>query len=122
MNSQKPRRTGSETQWVPIPDGIRVRHRVEGHEGVIDGLTELGKSLSLNPDGKTQYRINVGMPDRKLAAEDDLLLIADQEGLVMMLKQPAEYRRYVTERLRCIFSEDRFVASITSATQKKKSA
>jgi hypothetical protein len=60
--------------WVRIPDGTRVRHRVEGQEGAIDGLTELITDSSLNPDGRTQYRIDVGTPYRKLAAEDDLMI------------------------------------------------
>jgi hypothetical protein len=29
-----------KTAWVRIPDGIRVKHRHEGLEGFIDGLTE----------------------------------------------------------------------------------
>ena len=97
--------------WKRIPDGIRVRLRENTQEGVIDGLTELVVGPSRNPDGRTQYRINLGDPDRMLVAEDALLIMVDAEGLVLMLKEKVDYRRLVTEQLRGGFSADRFVPS-----------
>ena len=95
--------------WRRIPDGIRVRLRETALEGVIDGLTELVVGPARNPDGRTQYRVNLGDPERMLVAEDALLIVVDKDGLVFMLKQKPEYRRLVTEQLRGGFSEDRFV-------------
>ncbi len=97
--------------WRRIPNGTKVRHRLEGYQGAVDGLTELtAKGSPLNPDGKTQYRINVGEPLRKLAPEEDLLILVDNEGLMMQDKQNARARRLLTERFRTIFSEDKFIA------------
>ena len=97
-------------QWRRIPNGIKVRHRVEGYDGTIDGLTEIVQGSGLNPDGRTQYRLYVGKPERKLVAEDDLLIIASPDGLVMMDKATTEYRGYVSEQLHGMFKGDRFVA------------
>ena len=93
-----------------IPDGTKVRHRSGEFEGFIDGLTELVIGPSRNPDKRTQYRINVGEPMRQLAAESDLLILTDQEGLVLMPKQALEFRRFVTTQLHGILPEDRFVS------------
>lgn len=95
--------------WVRIPDGTMVRHQPDGQDGFIDGLTELIAGSRRNPDGKTQYRINVGDPNRMLAVEDDLLILTDPEGLVKMVKQKGEYRRFVTDQLRGVLTADRFV-------------
>ena len=97
--------------WRRIPNGTRVRLRENTQEGVIDGLTELVVGPGRNPDGRTQYRINLGDPSRMLVAEDALLIIVDAEGLVLMLKEKVDYRRLVTEQLRGGFSADRFVPS-----------
>jgi hypothetical protein len=98
-------------RWKRIPDGIRVRLRENAQEGVIDGLTELVIGPSRNPDGRTQYRINLGDPERMLVAEDALLILIDKDGLVFMLREKLDYRRLVTEQLRSGFSADRFVPS-----------
>lgn len=95
--------------WWRIPDGIKVRHRVDGQEGVIEGLTSIVGAGDVNPDGRTQYRMNTGAAGRRLVAEADLLILADREGLVQIARQSADYRRHVTERLRTTFGEDRFV-------------
>ncbi|MER3424794.1 MAG: hypothetical protein C4293_17815 [Nitrospiraceae bacterium] len=109
-NEEKPKGSKSEKSWVRIPDGTRVRCGAEGQEGSIDGLTEIvRKGSNLNPDGKTQYRIDVGTPERRLAAEADLLILTDREGLVLMGKTTPEYRRHITEQLHRVFNEDRFV-------------
>jgi hypothetical protein len=100
-----------KSTWRRIPDGTRVRLRENAQEGVIDGLTELVMGSERNPDGRTQYRINLGDPGRMLVAEDALLIVTDADGLVYMLKQKADYRRLVTEQLRGDFSADRFVRS-----------
>lgn len=92
-----------------IPNGTKVRHRLEGYEGTIDGLTAMVvKGAKLNPDRTTQYRVDVGTPRRNLAAEEDLLILLDPEGLVMMEKGQVEYRRHYTEHLRGVFTDDRF--------------
>ena len=108
--------TGSVNQratqtWRRLPDGIKVRLRENNREGVICGLTELVVGPGRNPDGRTQYRVNFGDPGRTLVAEDALLIVIDDEGLVSMLKQHVDYRRLVTAQLRGGFSDDRFVCS-----------
>ena len=100
-------RTGKK--WVRIPDGTKVRFREDGREGIIDGLTELVVGPGRNPDSRTQYRINVGDPDRILAIEDDLIVLTDADGVVLMVKQKGEYRRVVTQQLQAVFAADRFV-------------
>ena len=100
-------RTGKK--WVRIPDGTKVRFREDGREGIIDGLTELVVGPGRNPDSRTQYRINVGDPDRILAIEDDLIVLTDADGIVLMVKQKGEYRRVVTQQLQAVFAADRFV-------------
>jgi hypothetical protein len=97
--------------WRRIPDGIRVRLRENTQEGIIDGLTELVVGPARNPDGRTQYRVNFGQSERMLVAEDALVIVIDEEGLVLMRKEKTGYRRLVTEQLRGGFSEDRFVPS-----------
>ena len=93
-------------KWVRIPDGTKVRFREDGREGIIDGLTELVVGPGRNPDNRTQYRINVGDPDRTLAIEDDLLVLTDE---VIMVKQKGELRRKVTQQLQAVVADDRFV-------------
>ena len=97
-------------QWRRIPNGIKVRHRLEGYDGTIDGLTEIVQGAGRNPDGKTQYRVDVGKPERRLVAEDDLLILSTSDGLVMIDKVSAEYRSFVTTQLHGSLAGDRFVA------------
>jgi hypothetical protein len=100
--------------WVRIPDGTKVRCGTNGIEGAIDGLTEIVIGSNLNPDGKTQYRIDVGTPTRELAAETELVIVTDQDGLVVMAKERkanGDYRRLVTEQLHAVFQDNRFVIS-----------
>ena len=99
------------SNWRRIPDGTRVRLRENAREGVIDGLTELVIGATRNPDGRSQYRINLGDPGRMLVAEDALLIVVDTEGVVFILKQNVDYRRFVTQQLRGTLSADRFVPS-----------
>ena len=99
----------SAAPWVRIPDGTKVRLRKDNQEGVIDGLTELVTGPARNPDGRTQYRVNLGDQARTLVVEDDLLVLVDTEGLVLIVKQKVEFRRFVTQRLRGVLSPDRFV-------------
>ncbi len=99
-----------EKAWYRIPDGTKVRHRLDGNEGIIDGLTELVIGSHRNADGRTQYRIQAtNAAGVTLAAEDDLLFVADHDGVVMIQRQSVDYRRYVTDRLRRLFTADRFV-------------
>ena len=110
MNEQTSERSTSSKEWLRIPNGTKVRHRLEGYEGNVDGLTELvDKGTFLNPDGRTQYRIDVGDPQRKLAAEDELLIVSDNEGLMIIGKQKVAYRREVTQWFRSRFAADKFV-------------
>ncbi|HEY5627482.1 MAG TPA: hypothetical protein VIR79_06015 [Nitrospira sp.] len=101
---------GKVNTWIRIPDGTKVRLREGGQEGTIDGLTELVVGPERNPDGKTQYRVNVGDQDRMLVIETALTILIDGEGLVMILKQKPDYRRLVTNRLRETLSADYFVS------------
>jgi hypothetical protein len=110
MSATKMNRPTPVEHWIRIPDGTRVRHRTEAYEGVIDGLTEIVSSSERNPDGKTQYRVNVGDSTRLLVSEDHLNILLDNKHLVMLARESELYRRSVTDRLRTVFSEDRFVA------------
>ncbi len=98
--------------WIRIPDGLRVRLREGQQEGVIDGLTELVVGPARNPDGRTQYRLNLEGQPRMLVAEEELLVLTDAEGLVFMPKENVELRRLVTTRLRSTFAPDRFVPTV----------
>jgi hypothetical protein len=109
MNKQHQGQPGRMTAWMRIPDGIKVRHRYEGHDGFIDGLTELVVGPNRNPDGQTQYRLNIGVPARQLVTEDDLCILIDSENLVIMTREKAPYRRYITERLHGVLTDDRFI-------------
>lgn len=97
------------SRWVRIPNGTKVRHRLDGHNGIIDGLTELVIGPNRNPDGKTQYRLNIGGSTRQLVTEDDLCVLLDSDGLVIMLREKEPYRRSITEQLHGVLSEDRFI-------------
>jgi hypothetical protein len=110
MSTTKTNRPTPVEHWVRIPNGIRVRHRSEAYEGVIDGLTEIVSGSERNPDGKTQYRVNVGDSTRLLVSEDHLNILLDNKNLVLLAREPELYRRSVTDRLRAVFPEDRFVA------------
>jgi len=98
--------------WTRFPNGTKVRLLEGGQEGLIDGMTELVVGPGRNPDGRTQYRLNVGDQSRLLAGRDDLALLTDNQGLVLIAKQTIEYRRLVTEQLRAELTSDRFVASV----------
>jgi len=108
MSKNKPTLSQLASSWMRIPDGTRVRHRHQGHDGFIDGLTELVTGPGRNPDGKTQYRLNIGTPARQLVIEDDLCILLDADNLVIMVRQKEPYRRSVTEQLHGCFADDRF--------------
>jgi hypothetical protein len=112
MSDGKTTRPAAASPWIKIPNGTKVRHRSEGTDGVVDGLTELVVGPGRNPDGRTQYRIDVpGASAMQLAAEDELLLLTDKNGLVLILKQQEGYRRRITERLQSTLAADRFVVA-----------
>ena len=98
-------------RWMRIPNGTKVRLLEGGQEGVIDGLTELVVGPGRNPDGRTQYRLNVGDQARILAVEDALVVLTDGDGLVLIAKENIAYRRIVTDQLRADLPTERFVAS-----------
>src|SRR5574339_725437 len=104
MSTNTPNTPPHVTHWVRIPDGTRVRHRSEAYEGVIDGLTEIVSGSDRNPDGKTQYRVNVGDSTRLLVSEDHLNILLDNKNLVLLARESELYRRNVTDRLRAIFA------------------
>lgn len=111
MNTGKQSRPHTAPSWIRIPDGTMVRHRHEAYEGFIDGLTEIAAGPNRNPDGKTQYRINIGESIRQLVTEENLCILLDSENLVIMSRQKEPYRRSVTAQLRGNFSDDRFIKS-----------
>ncbi|HEX9742896.1 MAG TPA: hypothetical protein VGA17_08910 [Nitrospiraceae bacterium] len=112
MSDGKTGRPAAAAPWIRIPNGTKVRHRSEGNDGVVDGLTEIVVGPGRNPDGRTQYRIDVaGATAMLLAAEEELLLLTDKAGLVLILKQQEGYRRRITERLQATFAADRFVVA-----------
>lgn len=94
--------------WTRIPNGTKVRLLEGGQEGVIDGLTEFVMGAGRNPDGRTQYRINVGEPVRLLMAQDGLIVLTDTDGVVILGKENISYRHIVTEQLRAELPADRF--------------
>lgn len=114
MSNPIPNQVKTTSMWVPIPDGTRVTLRNETLEGVIDGLTEFVSGPDRNPDGKTQYRMNIGIPTRQLVAEDNLSILLGGDDLVIMVRQKEPYRRSVTEQLRGKFAADRFKKSAKS--------
>jgi hypothetical protein len=101
-------RSDAKASWMRIPNGTKVRLAEGGMTGVIDGMTELVVGPGRNPDGRTQYRVNVGDPLRLLVAQEGLLILTDAGGMVLMHKANLEYRRLVTEQLRVELSTDRF--------------
>src|SRR5574337_726774 len=103
MNTVPTKPVRAEKTWVRIPDGTMVRHRQEGCDGFIDGLTECVSGSDRNPDGKTQYRLNVGSPVRQLVPEHDLSILLDDDNLIIMARQKEPYRRSVTAHLRSAF-------------------
>jgi hypothetical protein len=98
--------------WTRIPNGTKVRLSEGGQNGVIDGLTEFVVGTGRNPDGRTQYRVNVGDAARLLIAQDGLLILTDADGVVLMLKENIDYRRIVTEQLRGALPVDRFAIGV----------
>lgn len=98
--------------WTRFPNGTKVRLVEGGQEGLIDGVTELVMGPGRNPDGRTQYRLNVGDRSRMLVGQGDLAVLTDNDGLVLIEKQNIEYRRLVTDQLRAELTSDRFVASV----------
>lgn len=111
MNTGKQSQPHTASSWVRIPDGTMVRHRHEAYEGFIDGLTEIAAGPNRNPDGRTQYRINIGGSTRQLVTEENLCILLDSENLVIMSRQKVPYRRSITAQLRGKFSDDRFIKS-----------
>ncbi|HXV67831.1 MAG TPA: hypothetical protein VD738_02820 [Nitrospira sp.] len=105
-NTSLPRATQG---WVRIPDGTKVRHLQDAYEGYIDGLTELVEGPARNPDGKTQYRVNVGSGARQLVSEENLRILLDRDNLVIIGREKEPYRRSMTKHLRACFEEHRFV-------------
>jgi hypothetical protein len=108
-------RPASAEHWVRIPNGTRVRHRSEAYEGIIDGLTEIVSGSERNPDGKTQYRVKVEEGTRLLVPEQHLNILTDANQLVLIGRESELYRRSLTDRLRAVLPEDRFVAMTDKA-------
>jgi hypothetical protein len=109
MNSGNPNRPLAASTWVRIPNGTKVRHRRDAYVGQIDGLTEIVEGPERNPDGKTQYRVNMGGGVRQLVAEEHLDILLDDANLVMIGKEKEPYRRLMTTHLRASFANDRFI-------------
>ena len=104
--------TTADKTWTRFPTGTKVRLLEGGQEGSIDGMTELVMGPGRNPDGRTQYRLNVGDRSRLLAGQGDLAVLTDKDGVVLIEKQTIEYRRLVTDQLRAELTSDRFVAFV----------
>ncbi len=111
MSTSKPNQLASAEHWVRIPNGTRVRHRSEAYEGIIDGLTEIVSGSERNPDGKTQYRVKVEEGARLLVSEQHLNILLDTNQLVLIGRESELYRRSLTDRLRAVLPEDRFVTA-----------
>lgn len=109
MSNGQESETSPIARWVRIPNGTKVRHRHEGYDGHIDGLTEIVEGPNRNPDGKTQYRLNIGGTTRRLVTEDDLSILLDADNLVIMIRQKEPYRRSITIQMHGVLSDDRFI-------------
>lgn len=109
MSADKANRPPTNSTWVRIPDGTKVRHRLDAYDGYIDGLTELVEGPGRNPDGKTQYRVNVGPGARQLVSEENLNILLGHDDQVIIGKEKEAYRQLMTKRLRAAFENDRFV-------------
>ena len=112
MSSGNTHQPTAETKWVRIPNGTKVRHRRDAYDGYIDGLTEIVEGPERNPDGKTQYRVNIGGGVRQLVSEEHLIILLDQDDLVMIGKEKEPYRRLMTVHLRASFENDRFIRRV----------
>ena len=100
---------------VGIPGGTKVRHRRERYEGTVEGLTAIVSRVAKpRLDGHVRYsasvgyRVDVGTHQRKLATEEDLLMLVDPDDLIIMERVNLAYRRRLTTQLRRIFTEGRF--------------
>ncbi|HMS86617.1 MAG TPA: hypothetical protein PKD12_23570 [Nitrospira sp.] len=111
MTTANTTRPAAAEHWVRIPNGTRVRHRSESYEGIIDGLTEIVSGSERNPDGKTQYRVKVEDGTRLLVSEQHLNILLDTNQLVLVGRESELYRRSLTDRLRAVLPEDRFVTA-----------
>jgi hypothetical protein len=111
MTTANNTRPAPAEHWIRIPNGTRVRHRSEAYEGVIDGLTEIVSGPERNPDGKTQYRVKVEDGARLLVPEQHLNILIDTNQLVLVGRESELYRRSLTDRLRAVLPDDRFVAA-----------
>ena len=121
MTTANNNRPAPAEQWVRIPNGTKVRHRSEAYEGIVDGLTEIVSGPERNPDGKTQYRVKVEDGTRLLVSEQHLNILIDTNQLMLIGRESELYRRSLTDRLRAVLPEDRFVAATekTSASRDK---
>ncbi|MFO0700355.1 MAG: hypothetical protein U0236_14110 [Nitrospira sp.] len=115
MTTANTTRSAPAEHWVRIPNGTRVRHRSEAYEGIIDGLTEIVSGSERNPDGKTQYRVKVEDGTRLLVSEQHLNILLDTNQLVLVGRESELYRRSLTDRLRTVLPEDRFVTATEKA-------
>ena len=115
MITTTPNRPAPAEQWVRIPNGTRVRHRSEAYDGIVDGLTEIVSGSERNPDGKTQYRVKVEDGTRLLVSEQHLNILLDTNQLVLVGRESELYRRSLTDRLRTVLPEDRFVTATEKA-------
>lgn len=122
MTTANNTRPAPTAHWVRIPNGTRVRHRSEAYEGTIDGLTEIVSGSERNPDGKTQYRVKVEDGTRLLVPEQHLNILTDTNQLVLIGRESELYRRSLTDRLRTVLSEDRFVAAADKAPASRAKA
>jgi len=109
MTISKAEQLHTVKRWVRILDGTKVRFREDRREGIINGLTKLDMGPCRNSDSRAQCRINIGDSDWTLALEDDLLVLTDVDGVVLMVKQQGEYCRVATQHLQAAFAADQFV-------------
>jgi hypothetical protein len=62
-----------------------------------------------NPDCRTAVPHQHRRSRPALAIEDDLLVLTDADGVVLMMKQKGEYRRVVTQQLQAVFTPNPFL-------------
>ena len=81
----------NKTANVKLQDGTRVRHKVIGYEGLIEGttgikacFTDVGELLKYRDSKQTfQYRVFIkGEPMRRIAPDDDLEILELAEEVI----------------------------------------
>lgn len=65
-----------------LENNTKVKHKIEGYVGVIDGITRMKEFFTGNINCDFQYRVKIlGEETRKIAPEQDLEVFCSREGM-----------------------------------------